>query len=205
MTPKQYAVVMEIAGPAAMFTRPDTGAAMVSYPAPTYSAAKGIFESVARLKTAYIRPTRAEVCSPIQFHRYATNYGGPLRKGNQIGLGASYQLTAVILVNVCYRLHGVVEPAAPQPSSTNHLHTLQAIFMRRLERGQSFRAPCLGWSEFAPSYVGPPRPETRIDTSINLTLDSMLHTVFDRPVEGNVDPVFRHGVEIRNGVLEYAC
>jgi len=40
-----YEVKFEISGPTAMWTRPDTGDAPVSYPAPTYSAAKGLFES----------------------------------------------------------------------------------------------------------------------------------------------------------------
>ena len=66
--PAKYAVGMEIAGPAAMFTRPDTGGSFVSYPAPTYSAAKGIFESIARLRSAFIRPVRVEICRPIQYH-----------------------------------------------------------------------------------------------------------------------------------------
>jgi len=42
---KNYEVMLEISGPTAMWTRPDTGDAPVSYPAPTYSAVKGIFES----------------------------------------------------------------------------------------------------------------------------------------------------------------
>ena len=37
---------MEIAGNTAIWTRPDSGDSPVSYPAPTYSAVKGIFESV---------------------------------------------------------------------------------------------------------------------------------------------------------------
>jgi len=59
---KKYDVFLEIAGPLAMFTRPDTGAAPVSYPAPTYSAAKGIFESIAWYESAYIKPTKVEIC-----------------------------------------------------------------------------------------------------------------------------------------------
>ena len=43
----EYQVSLEIAGPAAMFTRPDTGTTPISYPLPTWSAAKGIFESIA--------------------------------------------------------------------------------------------------------------------------------------------------------------
>lgn len=44
---KSYTVQMEVAGPAAMFARPDTGATPTSYPVPTWSAAKGMFEAVA--------------------------------------------------------------------------------------------------------------------------------------------------------------
>ena len=40
------AVSFEITGPTAMWTRPDTGDAPVSYPAPTYAAVKALFESM---------------------------------------------------------------------------------------------------------------------------------------------------------------
>ena len=53
-----YSVSLEIAGPAAMFARPDTGSTPISYPAPTYSAAKGIFEAVARKRGAFICPMK---------------------------------------------------------------------------------------------------------------------------------------------------
>jgi len=43
-----YPVEFEIEGPAAMFARPDTGAAPISYPVPTWSACKAMFEAVAR-------------------------------------------------------------------------------------------------------------------------------------------------------------
>lgn len=46
MPRKKYEVAMEIAGNTAIWTRPDSGDSPVSYPAPTYSAVKGIFESV---------------------------------------------------------------------------------------------------------------------------------------------------------------
>jgi CRISPR-associated protein Cas5d len=203
--PKPYVVQLEIAGPAAMFTRPDTGGAFVSYPAPTFSAAKGIFEAIARVKSAYIRPTRAEICKPIQFDRYVTNYGGPLRKANQIRGGDSYQLPAVILLDVCYRLYGFVEEASPPPNGTNHLHGLQEMFLRRLSRGQWFRCPCLGWKEFVPSYVGPFRSDTKVEASVDLVIPSMLCAVFDQAVNGKVGPTFRQNVPISKGVLEYAC
>ena len=207
------------------------GAAPVSYPAPTYSAAKGMFESIARLKSAYIRPTRAEICAPLQFHRYTTNYGGPLRKSNQISKGSSYQLIATILVDVCYRIYGVVEefykPAMDHSItkqtyerlrskghsdaeaqrlvgcgvSANHLHHLQEIFEWRLKRGKCYHVPCLGWKEFTPSYFGPFRIETQRHTTINEEIPSMLFSVFDN--EGKHAPNFKQNVEIREGALCY--
>ena len=49
---KTYEVSLEISGPTAMWTRPDTGDAPVSYPAPSFAAVKGIFESIVSLKSA---------------------------------------------------------------------------------------------------------------------------------------------------------
>jgi CRISPR-associated protein Cas5d len=202
--PHKYPVQMEISGPAAMFSRPDTGGSFVSYPAPTFSAAKGIFESIARLKSAYIKPTRVEVCRPVQFHRYATNYRGPLRKTNQLHKDASYQLIAVILVDVCYRLYGVVEEATPSPVSTNHLHALQEMFDRRLRNGQCHSMPCLGWKEFTPSYFGPFREGTLVESATTMEVPSMLHSVFDTAVNGKWGPQFVQNARIEKGVLEYA-
>jgi CRISPR-associated protein Cas5d len=199
-----YDVSLEIEGPAAIFTRPDTGAAPVSYPAPTYSAAKGIFEAIARLRSAYIHPTSVEICRPIQYASYTTNYGGPLRKSNQRSKGASYQLPATILVDVCYRIHGEVRAHTTAPGRNNHLHALQEIFTRRLGLGQCHYTPCLGWKEFVASYVGPLRRDTQADASINLTIPSMLHSVFDSPVNGRPGPRFVQNVRIEQGVLRYA-
>lgn len=77
---KAYPISLEISGATAMWTRPDTGDSPVSYPLPTWSAAKGIFESIVRLETVEIVPAMVETCAPIVYHGYVTNYGGPLRK-----------------------------------------------------------------------------------------------------------------------------
>jgi len=200
-----YCVSFEIAGPAAMFTRPDTGAAPVSYPAPTFSAARGMFEAVARWKSAYIRPTKVEICAPIRFHKYVTNYRGPLRESSK--RSSSYQLVATVLVDVCYRVHGLVEGVTDAPFDFNHLHALQEVFLRRLERGQCYHTPCLGWKEFVPSYFGSFRPETQVNEQLKMTpitVPSMLFSVFAGPGTNERKVEYRQSVEIREGVLIYA-
>lgn len=201
-----YQVQFEIAGPAAMFTRPDSGSTPISYPAPTYSAAKGMFESIARIKSAYISPTKVEICAPIRYHNYTTNYGGPLRKSTQLSKGSPFQLFATILVDVCYRIYGVIKeievPPEDQVTTTNHLHLLQDKFERRLRNGRWHHVPFLGWKEFVPSYVGPFRPETKVEDSIEQVIPSMLFTVYTQ--QGEYAPTYRQNVWIKKGVLEYA-
>jgi CRISPR-associated protein Cas5d len=201
---RYYPVSFEIAGPAASFTRPDSGASFVSYPAPTYSAVKGMFDCVARWKTAHIKPTRIEICKPLQWHRYATNYGGPLRKGDQIAQGSSYQLFATILIDVCYKVHGIVTETARPPQGNNQSHALQSLFERRLTQGRFYRTPCLGWNEFVPKYFGPLRPTTRACEDIEFEIPSMLHRVFDNDSDGRYAPAFEHNVVISKGVLTFA-
>jgi CRISPR-associated protein Cas5d len=163
---KPYPIQLEISGPTAMWTRPDTGSSPVSYVAPTLSAVKGIFEAILRWKSVNVRPTRCEICAPVQFHRYTTNYGGPLRASDAIAKGASFQFYAVVLVNVCYRLHAEAEFAAHHDGTTWPPHGYHDVFNRALERGQWFYTPCLGWKEFAPDSRRPARAGgARIETT----------------------------------------
>ena len=213
----KYNVSMEVAGPLAMFTRPDSGGTPTSYPVPTWSAAKGIFESVAFFVdgAAWICPTKVEICrragelgGRVSFQRYTTNYGGPLRKGSLFGKGtapggSSMQLFATVLSDVCYRLHASVL-WCPRAGGTNAGHQLKDLFERRLKRGQCFRTPCLGWSEFTCSYWGSFRDDlTEVDDALSLEIPSMLLGVWDSPLTGDYDPMFRQDVDVRRGVLTY--
>lgn len=212
----RYPVEFEIAGPAAMFARPDTGAAPVSYPVPTWSACKAMFESVARgffgegkQPAAFFCPTEVEIWRPVRFERYVTNYRGPLRKADQIKKNASYQLQSTMLIDVCYRVKGVCSRIPETPdSSGNAPHALQDMFNRRLRQGASKYAPCLGWKEFLPDYFGPFREHdqgtdsSRLQSDLNLALPGFLISVWDAPTNGRYQPIFCEG-QVRLGVLEF--
>ncbi|GBD96806.1 MAG TPA: CRISPR-associated protein Cas5 [Nitrospirae bacterium] len=211
---KPYSISLEISGATAMWTRPDTGATPVSYPVPPWSAAKGIFESIVRLKNVIINPTAVEICSPIIYHDYTTNYGGPLRKGDQITNNDSFQHKATVLINVCYKLYATIEDFKYIPKSLSEAATLNNInsrhycqerFNRRLKRGQFYDTPCLGWREFVPDYIGSCRDSTKkIDHNEKMT--SFLYCVFD-PETGVCKPRYVQnlsGREIVNGRLKYA-
>jgi len=211
---KEYTVQLEISGPTAMWTRPDTGDCPVSYPCPTYSAVKGIFESILWGPAVRIIPTKVEICSPIIYHNYQTNYGGPLRKPRVIESGGGFQLLATVLIDVCYRLYAEIQPLGKNDKSripdsakkwdtktTSPGHAYKSIFDRRLERGQCFTIPFLGWKEFAPSYWGRFRPNTQIQEDIDLKLPSMLREVFSDGYASEQKFSYDQNVVIKNGTM----
>lgn len=216
----KYEISMEIAGPFAMWSRPDTGATPTSYPIPSWSAAKGIFESVAFFNDgkAWINPTKVEICKRknaiaggISFQKYTNNYRGPLKQKSKV----NFQFSSLILSDVCYRLYGEIENGSGShlEHGNNQCHALQAIFQRRLKNGQCHKTPTLGWNEFVPSYWGPIRDadnsvpfQTEVDKTISIDLVSMLQQVFDRAVSGNYQPKFvrdEHAI-VKNGEFYYA-
>ncbi len=206
---KTYPVSCEISGPAAMFTRPDSGSSFVSYPAPTYSACCGILSSVAWMKTAFIRPVKVHICRPIVYHRYCVNYNGPLRKDKSFIDGNPYQYYCMILIDVCYQVYGEAEIIEPTDEKYapyldhNNKHHIQDLFNRRLKQGRLHSTPFLGQKEFTPDYFGPLRPESHPLESINETINSMLLRVFDKDAFGKVNPLFCQDVKIEKGVLLY--
>ena len=58
-------------------------------------------------KATEVVPYKVEICKPLQFHDYVTNYNGPLRKG---GTSGAYQFLATVLADVCYRMYAHVYP-----------------------------------------------------------------------------------------------
>lgn len=212
----EYRVALEVAGPAAMFARPDTGSTPISYPVPTFSAAKGMFEAVLRRQHVYVHPTLVEICKPIRFERYVTNYGGPLRKGKDIREGNSYQLMATILVEVSYRIIGEVrmKEMSTRGNGMTQLRRrrgqdwrprFKELFDGRLERGQTFYTPCLGWKEFVPSYFGPIRERDEHGQKIRpaptgeIHIPAILISIWDHR---QYKPSFRERWII-NGVMSY--
>lgn len=208
---KPYQVSLEIAGDTAMWTRPDTGDCPVSYPGPTYSAVAGVFKAVCWGPAVEIVPFKVEICKPLLFHGYSTNYNGPLKKTGKDG---AYQFLATVLTDVCYRLYAYVYPSRDKTvlsdkaknwdkRTTSPGHAYAAIFERRLKRGQWFVQPCLGWKEFTPSYIGPFREDTKVQKDISTVLPSMLRQVFG---DGFKEPqrfVYDQNVKIESGVLAF--
>lgn len=206
---------MEIAGDTAIWTRPDSGDSPCSYPAPTFSAVRALFEGVLWGPAVLIIPRKVELCSVPQFHAYATNYAGPLRSSVSLKKGNNYQMFATVLLNVCYRLYADVFPNPDKASlpeaaarwtraTTSPGHAYQEIFNRRLMRGQSYATLSLGWSEFTASYFGPFREGTTVCSDLpDIYIPSMLRSVFQDEYRSEYRAVYDTGLCIHEGILEY--
>lgn len=212
-----YEIEMEISGNTAMWTRPDTGDCPVSYPAPTYSAVKAIFESILWGPAVLIIPTKVEICAPVQYHNYQTNYGGPLRKARVIAEGGGFQLLATVLIDVCYRLYAEVSTMPKSfknrvpikarqwdGKTTSPGHAYRDIFNRRLKRGQCFAMPFLGWKEFGPNYFGVFRETRKVQNDIHMVIPSMLREVFSEGYASKHAFTYEQDVRITAGMMEFS-
>ena len=189
---KTYQVSMEVAGNTALWTRPDSGDSPCSYPAPTYSAVRGLFESVLWGPAVLVIPRKVELCSVPQFYSYATNYGGPLRKSNSIKKGNNYQLFATVLTDVCYHLYADV---IPNPNKAK---------LPQNACGQSYATLSLGWSEFTLSYFGPFRDTSHVCTELpDIHIPSMLRGMFQQGYRSEYRAIFDTNLCIHHGILEY--
>lgn len=207
---KLYSVALEVSGPLAMFSRPDTGGSPTSYPAPPWSAAKGLLESIAFLAQggAWFHPTRVEICRPagsaggITLQRYSFNYGGPLRKDVNVKNGSGMQVFATAIANPCYRIYADIRSSQRHPDHDPR-HYLQHLFERRIKQGRTYRTPCFGLRDFTCDYWGTFRPDWEVDESLTLEIPSMLTSVWDRPHTGDYVSRFAQHVRIEKGILNY--
>lgn len=196
---KEYPIEFEIAGPCACFTRPDTGDLPRSYAGPTFSAVRGMAQAIAWWKGIEIKPTLVQICKPLRWMKFTTNYRGPYRKTVSVKDGSSFQQSTVVLFDVCYKIFADVECITQEP--INKRHAFQEFFMRRLKRGVFFTLPYLGLRSMGATYVGPLRADTTANSSVNLDIPIMYRDGYHLD---NGKAIFDVNVQIRNGELRYA-
>jgi CRISPR-associated protein Cas5d len=219
--------ILEAWGDFACFSRPEMKVERYSYPCPTPSAARGVFEAV------YFKPefrwqvTRIELLAPPAYialrrnevkdkanvtaiQKWIAGKAAPeplWADGDKASLGTDMkgrtQRQTMALRNPRYRLSARIVPR-PGKESQQTAHDQQ--FARRASQGKCFQQPYLGCREFVAffRYVDSPTAE-RPPASYNQDLGWMLYDVFDldRVNDDRSPPfisVFRARIE--NGVLD---
>jgi len=122
---------------------------------------------------------------------------------------------ATVLIDVHYKLYADVRINREKhklsekslnwdTKTTSPGHAHQAIFNRRLKRGQCYSIPTLGWREFTPSYFGPLRDDTEVLTSMpDIVIPSMLRMVFSKGYQSPVSFTYDQNIVINKGCLSF--
>jgi len=165
---------LEVKGDFACFTRPEMKAERVSYDVITPSAARAIYEAILWKPAIQWIIRRIDVLNPIQWHSVRRNEIDKVM-GNKTGIfieDSRIQRAGLILRDVAYLLHAdmiFTPPDERKPHKRLHhtMHNLddsesvnanpqdekpskyQAMFERRVNKGQCFNQPYLGCREFS--------------------------------------------------------
>lgn len=161
----QFAVKVRTWGPAACFTRPEFKVERVSYEVMTPGAARGLIESIFWEPEIRWSVRKIHVLKPIQFISIRRNEVSSMARGTPIDVESDrIQRYTLALRDVEYVIEaeGRIGRA---PTDGSVLEKYQAMFERRLEKGQWFRQPYFGCREFT-AYVEPVERIPDVDASL---------------------------------------
>ncbi|MBI4424976.1 MAG: type I-C CRISPR-associated protein Cas5 [Elusimicrobia bacterium] len=184
---------VKVWGDFACFTRPELKVERVSYPVPTPSAARGVFEAILFKPEFRWRVREIKVLRPIRYLALRRNEvqgvastknvaaamrGKPFEPlyaddMDDAGSGRTQRQT-LALRDVAYVF--IAEPGL-FPGTGEDVRKYAEQFKRRVERGQCFQQPYLGCREFAASFAPPDGDETPWEETRDLGW--MLYDIFD--------------------------
>jgi CRISPR-associated protein Cas5d len=199
-------VVVQVSGPAALFSRPELKVERVSYPVMTPSAARGVLEAIFWKPEMCYRVVAIEVLKPVRQFTVRRNETSALvsldaaRRGERVDtMTHRDQRNAVCLSDVAYRIHAHIEVTK---QATKPVAAYRDQLRRRVTRGACFHQPYLGTREFSADF-GDPDGTGRWKHTEDLGV--MLHTVdhgppirmewFTARLDAGVLHVPPHGIE----------
>lgn len=219
--------ILEVWGDFACFTRPEMKVERYSYPCPTPSAARGIYEAIYFKPQFYWQVTRIEIlCLPslialrrnevkdkanvAAIQKWMTGKA-PVEPiwadADKSLLGTDMkgrtQRQTMALRNPRFRLSATL---VPRPGHESQQRAFDEQFVRRASQGKCFQQPCLGCREFVAffRYVESPENEPA-PYPFSQDLGLMLYDVFDlrKTHDAHARPLislFR--ARVINGVLD---
>lgn len=184
-------------GDLACFTRPEMKVERVSYPVPTPSAARGIFEAILYKPQFRWRIHRIAVLRPVQFLSFRRNeVKAVLSTRTARPILADVERTqrnTLALRDVEYVIEAslTLSPLAgrsrrhpfghDEPEGEDNLGKYHGMFRRRAEKGQCFTQPCFGCREFPVHFELTDADAMIVPAGINRDADLglMIYDVWD--------------------------
>lgn len=171
-------LVVELWGPAALFTRPDAKVERLTYPVMTPSAAVGALEAIFWKPEFRWQVVAIELLAPIREGRVRRNEttlvvsrDGALRGERVNTADHRTQRASTILLDVRYRVHAHV---VLRDHATDPVAKYRDQFRRRVERGACFAQPYFGTREFPASFG---LPSEAVALPMSQDLGVMLHSI----------------------------
>lgn len=216
---------IEVWGDYACFTRPEMKVERVSYDVITPSAARAVFEAIFWKPAIHWKTTRIDVLNPIKWISIRRNEVGAVMSERSKHLFIEdnrQQRAGLFLRDVHYRIYAELEfirsenrktnkytgPEELQDQEENEMFYLDenpgkynAIFDRRVRKGQCFHQPYLGTREFSAHFRLIENPENEQKKPIDETRD-LGFMLYDLDFNDEKDPkamFFR--AQIINGVI----
>jgi CRISPR-associated protein Cas5d len=197
-------VRVKVTGDFACFTRPDLKVERMTYPCMTPSAARGILDSILWKPEFQWYVRRIQILKPIRFCTIKRNEINTKQGRNPILIEEKRaQRNSVVLKDVAYIIEASIYQR--QTSDKNRPEKYigteagkEGMFPRRVKKGQCWRRPYLGVREFSAEFMDPDGTEQPILETI--PIGSMVFDIF-YDEKRKPEPLFFHGVAIRNGVL----
>jgi CRISPR-associated protein Cas5d len=196
----KYTVKVRVTGEFACFTRPDLKVERMSYPCMTPAAARGVLDSILWKPEFIWHVQRIYILNPIKFASIKRNEINDKQGRKPIIIeDARAQRNSIILRDVDYVIEAQIYQAIRDDK--NPPEKYQAIFNRRIKRGQCFRRPYLGCREFAAEFL--PAEDKLSPIAEDFPIGSMLLDIFFDE-KGVPQPKFFYNATIRQGILEFA-
>lgn len=206
---------LEVWGPMACFTRPELKVERVSYDVITPSAARAIFEAIFWKPAIHWQVTKIEVLNPIKWTSVRRNEVGAVASKNPIFIEEKrQQKNSLLLKDVRYRIWAKLKyiPKRKRVVQSdlfdNEEHNdenpakYNAMFERRVSKGQCFNQPYLGTRECSASFklVNPENDVHDSPIAENRDLGIML---YDMDFDSNLKnpPAMFYQARMENGVI----
>lgn len=191
-------------GEYALFTRPEGKVERVTYPVMTPSAARGLLESLLWKPEIKYEIRSIAILNKPEFHSIVRNeveqkaniQKGFMNQPKDVFTDDSRQLRhSLILRNPSYLVEADI---VLQPNANDPIEKYEAMFTRRLRKGQCFHRPYFGTREFSAHFGTPDKDDRPI-----VWTDSLGTMFFDFRYASNgsmMIPYFFDAV-VENGVL----
>jgi CRISPR-associated protein Cas5d len=181
----------------ACFTRPDLKVERMSYPCMTFSAARGVLDSILWKPEFKWWIRRIKVLKKIRYISIKRNELKSKCGGKPIIIEDDRtQRSSVVLYDVSY----LIEASIYQDSfdAANPHKKYEEMFKHRVYRGQCYRKPYLGTREFSCEFFNGCDEQPINET---VPIGSMFYDMFYNAA-GKAEPCYIYGAAVRNGILE---